>query len=160
MKTADDWFDIYRHFHQHPVNQLIQCLCAPVIFFSVVGLLWVLPRGPLTDLNAGVYQPYANWATAAIVLGLIYYFALSVRVGLGMLVWCALCLFGARVLELWGAAPVWVTSAVLLVFARIGQLVGYRLEGHRPALIQDLQFLMVGPAWLLHRIYRRLGISH
>jgi hypothetical protein len=30
----------------------------------------------------------------------------------------------------------------------------------KPSFFEDMQFLLVGPAWLLHFIYRKLGIPY
>ena len=46
----------------------------------------------------------------------------------------------------------------LLVVSTIGLWLGHRNEqGLRPVL-QDLQVMMIGPAWLLSVLYRRVGI--
>jgi uncharacterized membrane protein YGL010W len=42
----------------------------------------------------------------------------------------------------------------------IAQFVGHRIEGNRPAFLADLQFLLIGPAWVLASLYRRLGIPY
>lgn len=44
----------------------------------------------------------------------------------------------------------------LFVLAWIGQFVGHAIEGRRP--FEDLQFLLIGPIWLLSSLYRRFGI--
>ena len=37
----------------------------------------------------------------------------------------------------------------------VAQFVGHRIEGKRPSFLADLQFLLVGPAWVLACIRRR-----
>jgi uncharacterized membrane protein YGL010W len=49
---------------------------------------------------------------------------------------------------------------VLFVVAWIGQFYGHKVEGKKPSFLDDLQFLMIGPAWLMGFIYRRLGIGY
>jgi hypothetical protein len=34
------------------------------------------------------------------------------------------------------------------------------IEGKRPSFFKDVQFLLIGPAWLMAFIYRLLGISY
>ena len=53
-----------------------------------------------------------------------------------------------------------VVSVVVFVAAWIGQFVGHVIEGRKPAFLEDLRSLLVGPAWLLSFIYRRLGIAY
>jgi uncharacterized membrane protein YGL010W len=48
----------------------------------------------------------------------------------------------------------------IFVLAWIGQFIGHAIEGKRPSFFKDLQFLMIGPMWLLALLYRRLGIRY
>jgi uncharacterized membrane protein YGL010W len=56
--------------------------------------------------------------------------------------------------------PLWTTSAVIFVAAWVGQFIGHAIEGKRPSFFKDIQFLLIGPLWLLAALYRRLGISY
>jgi len=47
--------------------------------------------------------------------------------------------------------------AALFVLAWIGQFIGHAIEGKRPSFFKDVQFLLIGPLWLLADFYRRLG---
>ena len=51
-------------------------------------------------------------------------------------------------------------SLVLFVVAWIGQFIGHKLEGAKPSFFKDLQFLLIGPAWLLSFIYKKMGIAY
>ena len=42
----------------------------------------------------------------------------------------------------------------------IFQFIGHKIEGKKPSFFEDIQFLMIGPAWLLSFIYNRLGIRY
>ena len=46
----------------------------------------------------------------------------------------------------------------LFAVAWVGQFVGHQIEGKKPSFLKDLQFLLVGPAWLLHFVYRKVGL--
>jgi uncharacterized membrane protein YGL010W len=59
-----------------------------------------------------------------------------------------------------GPTPLWSTALVIFVLAWIGQFVGHKIEGEKPSFLEDIQFLLVGPAWLLHFVYRRIGIPY
>jgi uncharacterized membrane protein YGL010W len=56
--------------------------------------------------------------------------------------------------------PLWRIGAILFVFAWIGQFIGHHIEGKRPSFLKDIQFLMIGPLWLLASLYRRFGIRY
>jgi len=52
----------------------------------------------------------------------------------------------------------WIVAAVLFVAAWVGQFWGHKVEGKKPSFFKDVQFLLIGPAWLLSFIYKRVGI--
>ena len=55
--------------------------------------------------------------------------------------------------------PLWQVCLLLFVLAWIGQFYGHKVEGKKPSFLKDLQFLLIGPAWLMNFIYKRLGIG-
>ena len=48
----------------------------------------------------------------------------------------------------------------IFVLAWIGQFAGHKIEGEKPSFFEDLQFLLIGPAWLLSFIYNKIGIKY
>ncbi len=42
--------------------------------------------------------------------------------------------------------------------AWVFQFIGHKIEGKKPSFFEDLQFLLVGPAWLLQFVYQKLGV--
>jgi len=58
------------------------------------------------------------------------------------------------------AFAVWKTCLILFVVAWIGQFIGHKIEGKKPSFLNDIVFLLIGPAWLLHFIYKKLGIRY
>ena len=56
--------------------------------------------------------------------------------------------------------PLWLTSLVIFVLAWIGQFIGHAVEGRRPSFFKDLQFLLIGPLWLLAAAYRRFSLPY
>jgi uncharacterized membrane protein YGL010W len=54
----------------------------------------------------------------------------------------------------------WKTALGIFVLAWLGQFYGHKIEGKKPSFIKDLQFLLIGPAWLLGFVYQRLGIKY
>ena len=47
----------------------------------------------------------------------------------------------------------------IFVGAWIGQFIGHKIED-KPSFFEDLQFLLIGPAWLLSFIYKKIGIKY
>jgi uncharacterized membrane protein YGL010W len=154
MRTADQWLSEYGDSHRNPTNKALHWVCVPVILWSVLGLLWITPFPGA----ARAAFPAANWAGVVVFAGLIYYASLSLRLALGALPLLLLVLWSIDALDRSALAPLWLVCVGLFVLAWIGQFIGHAIEGKRPSFLKDLQFLMIGPLWLLADLYRRLGI--
>jgi uncharacterized membrane protein YGL010W len=153
MRSVYQWFGEYGESHSHPVNELLHFLCVPPIVLSVMGFIWAIP---VPDALAAK-SIWLNWATLAVALAIPYYFMLSAPLGVGASIALVAMLFMVSWLDTL-AWPLWATCLVIFVVGWIGQFLGHAKEGRRPSFFKDLQFLLIGPLWLLSHLYRRLGI--
>jgi len=156
MRTAGQWLDEYGSSHRNPTNEALHWICVPVILWCVLGLLWITP------FPSGIraVMPFANWATLICLLAFIYYAMLSLPLALGILPLLALMLWSIDTLSRNTLAPLWPICVTLFVLAWIGQFIGHAIEKKRPSFFKDLQFLLIGPMWLLSNVYSRLGIRY
>jgi uncharacterized membrane protein YGL010W len=155
MRSVDGWLDEYGASHRNPANKLLHFLCVPAIVLAVLGLLRSLPSpGLFADLS-----PWLNWATLVTAAALLYYVLLSPRLALGVLI-AFIALFALIEALARAAWPLWASSLVIFVVAWIGQFAGHAIEGTRPSFFKDLQFLLIGPLWLLAAAYRQLRLSY
>jgi uncharacterized membrane protein YGL010W len=123
-----------------------------------VGLLWSIPvPAALSALFNG--SPWANFATLSMIFVFGFYLRLSIPLGLGMLGYMLLNLYLAYAIAASGTSLALV-SIVLFVLAWIGQFYGHKVEGKKPSFFKDMQFLLIGPLWLMHFIYRKVGIAY
>lgn len=153
MKDVNQWLEEYGESHRNAANKKLHWICVPIIVVSLTGLLWCIPVPPSLR---GV-SPYLNWGTALLLFGVVYYMVLNPRLAVGMVVFVALIVFAIRALQQ-APLPLWQSCLLLFVLAWIGQFIGHHIEGERPSFFKDLQFLMIGPLWLLSFVYRKLGI--
>jgi uncharacterized membrane protein YGL010W len=158
MKTMQQWFDEYGESHQNPFNKTMHWICVPLIFFSVIGLLASIP---VPEAISSV-SPYLHMGTLVLAIGLLFYLRISFPMFLGMVVVAVLSVVGNHALAQ-AVSPVlslWAVSLIIFVVAWIGQFIGHNVEGKKPSFFKDLQFLMIGPAWLLGFIYRKVGVKY
>jgi uncharacterized membrane protein YGL010W len=155
MRTVQQWLEEYGESHTHPRNELLHILCVPAIVMTVIGLLWSIP----VPASFAAISPWLNWATIVVAIAIVYYFSLSPSLGAGATVALGALLYIVSWLDTlsW---PLWLISLVIFIIAWIGQFIGHAIEGKRPSFFKDLQFLLIGPIWLLSHLYRRLGVSY
>lgn len=142
-KNIHDWLNEYGVSHQNPTNKLIHWICVPAIVFSIIGIIATMHS----------YLLYGVLAA-----GLIYYFMLSAKLAIASLPLTALYLFGVLSIITYSEHPVYIFIGIF-VTAWIGQFIGHHIEGKRPSFIEDLQFLFIGPIWLLSLIFKKLNID-
>ncbi len=156
-KTADQWFAEYGESHQNPVNKTIHWICVPTIFYCVLGLVWSIPV-PAALLEAA---PWFNWTLPVAIGVLVFYLRLSLPLAIGMFFFTSVCYLFIELQVAKGCpVPVWKSSLIVFVVAWIGQFIGHKVEGKKPSFFHDVVFLLIGPAWLLHFIYKKAGVRY
>ena len=156
MRPIDALLDEYGESHRNPLNKAIHWVCVPVIVWTVVALIWSIPFP--WRMGQGIV-PF-NWAVLALVAVQVYYFRLSRRLGLGLMLYNLAMLWLTAVVEAYSPWPLWQVAVVVFVLAWIGQFIGHLVEGKRPSFFKDVQFLLIGPAWLLAFLYRAAGYRY
>jgi len=84
MKTIEEWFDAYGESHQNKTNKIIHWICIPLIFWSIIALLSLIPHSYLNIFNHPVLDEFTHWGTILIILILLFYLRLSFKICLGM----------------------------------------------------------------------------
>ena len=153
-RDVDRWLGNYSEDHRHPTNIAIHWICVPAILWTVIALLWIVPV-PAMIGRTGL------WAAAAMVAATAFYLRLSRPLAFGMLaVFVIYGLVTEALYRLLGASTLmWLAIAVFVV-AWIGQFIGHKIEGRKPSFLTDLAYLLIGPAWLVAKLMRRVGLSY
>jgi len=142
-QSMQQLLDEYASSHQNKTNKLIHYIAVPIIFWTVTALLWV------------VKIPYAeNLAIVATVLLSLYYISKDLVVAIQMIIFSILCLLISSYIENQGW-PLLYIAIGLFVVAWIFQFIGHNIEGKKPSFFKDLQFLLIGPAWIVKELFSK-----
>ena len=153
-REVDRWLGSYSEDHRNATNILIHWVCVPLILWTVIALLWTVP------VPAVLGRP-GLWAGVAMFAALSFYLRLSRALGLAMFVaFVALGIVTEALYRSLGPSLlIWLAVGVFVI-AWIAQFIGHHVEGRRPAFFTDLVYLLIGPAWIVAKIMRKLGISY
>ena len=152
----EKWLEMYGDSHQNKTNKLIHWFCVPVITFTLLGLLSLLSYTFILDNQEITF----NLAWILVVIAVIFYLRLSYSLTIGMFIFSGLCIWLINKLSLsFNTTELLIIYIVAFVLAWIAQFIGHEIEGKKPKFIEDIQFLLIGPAWLLSFIYKKLNIS-
>jgi uncharacterized membrane protein YGL010W len=153
MSETDGWLHRYEETHGDLTNPAVYWAAVPMVVLGTVGLLWSLP---IPDAFFDI-SPLMNWGTAFLMAAAVYYFIISVSLAIGMLPF----VIGVAGINMWlegSEFSLLRVSIGLLLAGIIGLWLGHRNQGGIRPVLDDLQFMMIGPAWLLSVLYKRIGI--
>ncbi|MBL4661866.1 MAG: DUF962 domain-containing protein [Alcanivoracaceae bacterium] len=140
-QSISDLLNEYAQSHQNKTNKIIHYFCVPIIFWSITAMLWVV-KIPSVE----------NLAIVMTVLVSIYYVSKDLKIAMQMIVFSILCLLLNSLLESQGL-PLLMIAIALFVIAWIFQFIGHNIEGKKPSFLKDLQFLLIGPAWIVKQLF-------
>lgn len=138
-RKVDQLLAHYGESHRHPGNEAIHMVAIPLIMLSLCGLLFAV-------------HPWV--AYAFIGASMVYYARLSGVFLASMAVVSGLILAAVHAM----GEHVLAVSVAIFVGAWIAQFVGHGMEGKKPSFFEDVQYLWVGPLFVLSRIFGRLGV--
>lgn len=151
MKTLTDQLSQYAAYHRDRRNILTHFVGIPLIVLAVAVLL---SRPTLATLSGVALSP----ATAVTLATVLYYLRLDLRLGLVMAGLMALCLWLAQVVAA-QATGTWLAVGIgLFVVGWVIQFVGHFYEGRKPAFVDDLVGLIIGPLFVVAEAGFLLGL--
>lgn len=150
MKNLVDHLSQYASYHRDSRNIVTHFIGIPLIVLAVAVLLsrpglWV----------AGVWVSPAALVTVASV---IFYLKLDRALGVVMAILLALCIWAGALLAQ-QPTMVWLSAGVgLFVVGWIIQFVGHYYEGRKPAFIDDVTGLIIGPLFVVAELAFLMGL--
>lgn len=157
MRKIDQLFAEYAESHQNQTNKFIHWICVPLIFFTIVGFISLIPA---PHFCAPYFGCISVASIIALVLVSIFYFTLSWRISIIMLFFMLLMEHFAYAINVHFKENSWIIYLSIFIITWIFQFIGHRIEGKKPSFLRDLQFLLIGPIWLLHFILMKIGIPY
>ena len=153
MKTAKEYFDEYAVSHQNETNQAIHYICVPLIFFSVIGLLMSIPTTFLENIFNASNPLLENWAVVVGLVISVFYLRLGFWYFTEMLFVILICIIA----NFWlgNFVNLLYASLIIFVLAWIGQFYGHKVEGAKPSFLKDLEFLLIGPLWVIQKLGKK-----
>ena len=139
-RRIDQFLAHYGESHTHPANELIHYVAIPLIVFSLIGILhWIHPNLSLIVIGASI----------------MYYARLSNAFMIAMTLSAAVMLYVAGLM---GSALLRISIGIFVV-SWIFQFIGHKIERKKPSFLEDLQYLLIGPLFVLSKLFLKLGIK-
>lgn len=151
MKTLVEQLGTYATYHRDPRNIATHFVGVPIIVLSVLIFLsrWSI------DVAGFAVTP----ALVVFIASSLYYFKLSLPYGLAMFVVHGVLLMVAASFAT-ASLPVWLAAGVgVFVVGWVIQFVGHYYEGRKPAFVDDMMGLAIGPLFVVAEFGFLLGLG-
>ncbi|WLG95669.1 DUF962 domain-containing protein [Pseudomonas sp. FP198] len=150
MKSLVDHLSQYAAYHRDPRNIASHFIGIPLIFVAVAVLL----SRPGWPVGAILISP----ALLVAVASAWFYLRLELRLGVLMTVLLGLAVWLGQALAAQSTAT-WLASGLgMFVVGWVIQFVGHYYEGRKPAFVDDLTGLIVGPLFVVVEAGFLLGL--
>jgi len=150
MKSLVDHLSQYAAYHRDPRNIASHFIGIPLIVVAVAVLL-SRPQWELGGL----------WISPAVVVALAsarFYLRLELKLGVLMTVLMGLPVWAGHALAQ-QSTMVWLSSGLaMFVIGWVIQFVGHHYEGRKPAFVDDISGLIVGPLFVVAELAFLLGL--
>lgn len=154
-RVLDQWADKYGDLKAGGPGRVNAWLGIPLIVASLIGMLWAAPvPSVLRDAS-----PAINYATLFLMATFVYYCILSISLGIAGF----LFLLIATVPSIWlsqEGLPLSKIAASVFFVTLMLQLIETRMATGRMHVVRNVQYLMIGPVWMLRAAYRKLGLAY
>ncbi len=149
MKNMTDQLANYAAYHRDRRNIATHLIGVPMIVFGVVTLM----ARPAIEVAGLPVTP----AMVALIAAGIYFLLLDFALGLGLiLVIGAMAWVGHGVAA--AGTPIWLMVGIgMFVVGWIIQFIGHYYEGRKPAFVDDILGLLIGPLFVLSEVVFMLG---
>jgi uncharacterized membrane protein YGL010W len=140
MKTLSEQLIKYAGYHRDKRNILTHFIGIPMIVLAVAVLL----SRPSLQIGNMVVSP----ALAAVFVTSVYYLILDMRLGLALTVFLAFCLMFGQSLAGQDTTEWLAWGLGLFIIGWIFQFVGHYWERQKPAFVDDVMGLIIGPLFV------------
>ncbi|MCJ7935513.1 MAG: DUF962 domain-containing protein [Chryseobacterium sp.] len=157
MRKVDLLFAEYSKSHRNATNKFIHWICVPLIFWTILGFIALIPAPHFCSSYFGCISIVS---LITVLLITLFYLRLSLLIS-GIMIFMMLIMEHFIYLtNIHFGKQSWMIYLAVFIITWIFQFIGHKIEGKRPSFLKDLQFLLVGPIWLLSFILKKTGIRY
>lgn len=137
MNKYDSLINEYAQSHTNPTNIKIHHVCVPIITLSVLLFFRALSLS------------FINLADVVFIFAMVYYVSLNKKLFFPLFIFMGTLNLATYFLI--SLPHILLINIAVFVIAWIGQFIGHKIEGKKPSFFKDIQFLLIGPLWVLKK---------
>ncbi|MDC8100872.1 DUF962 domain-containing protein [Chryseobacterium rhizosphaerae] len=157
MRKVDLLFAEYSKSHRNATNKLIHWICVPLIFWALLGFVSLIPSPHFCFYYFGCISIVSM---ITVLLVTFFYLRLSFLISVIMIFMMLVTEHFIYLTNVHFGKQSWIIYLTIFIMTWIFQFIGHQIEGKKPSFLKDLQFLLIGPIWLLGFILKKTGIRY
>ncbi len=153
MKSVEVQLSNYKSVHFNKTNIKTHFVGIPLIVWAITVLL------SLNTFNIEIAGTMLTYTPAMVLfsIAVLYYLKLHLKLGIGMLLYVAANIYLASLVSAMEYA-LWIAIATFIA-GWVIQFIGHIYEKAKPAFMDDIMGLVIGPLFLMAEVYFALGLE-
>jgi uncharacterized membrane protein YGL010W len=153
MKSVEVQLSNYKSVHFNKTNIKTHFVGIPLIVWAITVLL------SLNTFNIEIAGTMLTYTPAMVLfsIAVLYYLKLHLKLGIGMLLYVAANIYLASLVSTMEYA-LWIAIATFIA-GWVIQFIGHIYEKAKPAFMDDIMGLVIGPLFLMAEVYFALGLE-
>jgi len=147
----DKWLNNYSHPRQNIRYPLIYRASVLIFLISFVGILWTIEKPQEFE----VISPILNWGLLFLMAAIIYYFIISITLGLGMIPFIMMVIGFFLWLENTDYSIITISIGFNII-SLFGLYQGRQRINNIESLLDDIQMIIIGPICMLSELIKIL----
>lgn len=143
-------------------NKVIYAVFLALLFFGVMGLIWMIPFPQFQFLIKHNMQTFLNWGSFFIAIVVYSYLKLATTLSYAALMCISVMSFfivQLEYVEMDGGPSVVLVCSIIVLLSGIGLFLTVKNE--KSVTLQNVvKFLTLGPIWLWSKVYNRFNIKY
>ncbi len=150
MTEMDKWLNNYSQSRQNIRYPLIYWTSVLIFLISFVGILWTIEK----PQEFVAISPILNWGVLFLMAAIIYYFIISIALGLGMIPFIMMVIGFFLWLENTDYSII-TTSIGFNMISLFGLYQGRQRANNIESLLDDIQMIIIGPICMLSELIKK-----
>jgi hypothetical protein len=162
-RPVDQYFEDLSINFQDPTNRIVQIIFLPLLFFGLMGLIWMIPFPQFDFLVKLGWHTFLNWGSFFIAILLYYYLKLSPTLSYAVLLCIGIMSYfivQLEYIEREGGPSVLLVSGIITIVSLLALWFGKSKEHKVISFRQFWLLIAVGPIWLWHFAFKKIKLKY
>jgi uncharacterized membrane protein YGL010W len=153
MASIATLLEYYNQNHRHTSNKYLHYVGIPLMYGAIIAIFYSVKIGLYFQPDISI-----NLGHIAITIFILYYIKVSYKLSVAFFLVSIVAIWLCYTIEEEGFNLLLIAIFLLPISLAI-QLYGHKIEGNKPVFLSNLKYTLIGPAWLMTKIFRQIEMK-